>query len=55
MLNLLFTISLLNLFISVQIRILSGREFHSFADRYLKEFKPWVVVLGLGRARMLRP
>ena len=40
-----FTISLLNLFISVQICILSGKEFHSFADRYLKDFNQWVVVL----------
>ena len=46
-----FTISLLNLFISVQIRILSGREFHSFSYSYQKKFNPLVLVLGLGSAK----
>ena len=34
----------LNLFVSVEIRLLSCREFNSFAGRYLKEFNPWAVV-----------
>ena len=38
-----FTISHTNLFVSAQVHILSGREFHSFAEKYLNEFNPLVV------------